>query len=105
MYCRICIKLSKKYHGPFCITKKNCSVAYQLQPPLESSIFPVFHIGHLKPSQGDQLETAGVTLPLLALDVYLIVFPTRIVAYRRVKQRGAERHQVLVEWAGLSEED
>lgn len=58
-----CLKLAKRYYGPFLIEKKVSSVAYRLKLPAGSNIFPTFHITLLKPFQGKNPESTIKPLP------------------------------------------
>ncbi|WMV30336.1 hypothetical protein MTR67_023721 [Solanum verrucosum] len=47
-------KLSPRYIGPYCIAKRICNVAYELELPHELAVVhPVFHISMLKKCIGD----------------------------------------------------
>lgn len=80
-------------------------VAYRLQLSEESNIFPVFHIALLKPFHGSHPEETTSPLPPLAMEGHPIVYPSKVIAYRLIKQRGKSIRQVLVEWVGLPSED
>lgn len=63
-----CLKLAKRYYGPFQIIKKISSVAYRLKLPTGSLIFPVFHIALLKPFQGDPSEES-IYQPITSISI------------------------------------
>lgn len=83
---------------------KVSSVAYSLQLPLESMIYLEFHIALLKPYQGDPPNRIINPLPPLATESHPVIYPSKIVAYRIIKQKGRTVRQVLVEWVGLPRE-
>lgn len=94
-------KLSKRYYGPYKITKKINPVAYRLDLPATGSIFPVFHIALLKPFVGKIDEEQTLALPPKAWDAHPIVVPTKIIGYRISTRKGHKTEQVLIEWEGL----
>lgn len=85
------------------IEQKVSSVAYHLKRPVGSNIFSVFHIALLKPFHGSNLEEMTSLLPPLAVEGHPIVCPSKVVAYRQIKQRGKTMKQV--EWTGLPNDD
>lgn len=54
----------------------------------------------MKPFQGDPPKEIISQLPPLATEAHPVIFPSKVVAYRKIKQHGRESKQVLVEWAG-----
>ncbi|WVZ74258.1 hypothetical protein U9M48_022466 [Paspalum notatum var. saurae] len=93
-------KLSFRYYGPYPITKKIGSVAYQLQLPACSSVHPVFHVSLLKKAVGS-VEPGISPLPSDSIDLQVPEF----ILDRRLKQQGNRIiDQVLVKWKGLPPE-
>lgn len=82
---RTCIKLAKRYYGPFMIKQKVSSAAYRLKLPVGCNLFPVFHIALLKPFQGSRSEETTSLLPLLATEGHPIICPSKVIAYRQIK--------------------
>lgn len=76
-----CLKLAKKFYGPFRIVVKISSVAYKLTLPQESSIYSMFHIALLKSFQGTPPEQAINPLPPIATKAHPIICPEKIIAY------------------------
>ncbi|KAJ1422271.1 Chromo-like domain superfamily [Sesbania bispinosa] len=99
---RLNYKLSKRYHGPFCITAKIGSVAYQLELPSDYKIHPVFHISLLKSYNGPipptHVDTADFSSPNTPQ-------PKLIVAERTIHDSTGAKYQVLVEWEGQTRDD
>lgn len=99
---RIFTKLSKKFYGPYKIVKKINAVAYRLELPVGSSVFPVFHISLLKPFVSSLEDGQQLAIPTKAIDVHPIVVPSNIIGYRIISRKGCKLEQVLVDWKGLS---
>lgn len=79
-----CLKLTKRFYGPYQIVRKVSSVAYRLKLPPDNTIFPVFHIALLKPFQGNPPEETISPLPPLAKEAHPVIFPSKIITYRQV---------------------
>lgn len=99
-----CVKLAKRFYGLFRIEAKISTVAYRLKLPSGSTIHLVFHIALLKPFQGNRPQELVYLLPPLATESHLILYPTNLVAYRRIQRKRKAITQVLVEWLGLPPE-
>jgi hypothetical protein len=94
-------KLSKRYYGPFKITKAMGPVAFELGLPPESKIHPVFHVSQLKPCHDATIQP--LELPPLAIDNHPLIQPLAILGWRN--KEGTADQQVLVQWNGMLPED
>ena len=48
------LKLSPRYYGSYTVIQKMGKVAYKLDLPPDSQIFPIFHVSYLKKTIGEQ---------------------------------------------------
>jgi len=88
-------KLAFKYFGPFAISRKIGSVAYELVLPSTSRIHPVFHVSQLKPFLPSSCQVSP-QLPSFAADLQV---PISILQQRMI-QRGKDTiTQALVQWS------
>lgn len=94
-------KLAFKYFGPYQVTAKIGTVAYQLQLPSSTSIHPVFHVSQLKSAIG---FTGPVQHQLPASTAPLQV-PLRILDRRLTKRGNSAVAQVLIQWSASVPED
>jgi hypothetical protein len=89
-------KLGPRYAGPFQVLERIGDVAYRLRLSTDARVHDVFHVGVLKPFQGE-LPTTTPPLPPL-LHGRVLPAPERVL--RASLRRGV--WHVLVQWAGLS---
>ena len=94
-------KLSFKYFGPFQITAKIGTVAYQLQLPPTSSIHPVFHVSQLKSAAG----FSGTVQSHLPTSIAALQVPWRILDRRLTKRGNSTVSQVLIHWSDSTPEE
>lgn len=96
-------KLSTKLYGPFKVIKIG-QVAYQLDLPPKSKLYPIFHVSLLKPKLGQHTSLVP-TLP--PIDVEGLLSPELIaVLQRRSKQRRNRIiTEVLVQWHDTTTEN
>jgi hypothetical protein len=94
-------KLSKRYYGPFKLTKAIGEVAFQLELPATSKIHPVFHVSQLKPCYGD--TAVVLDLPADAVNNQPIIQPLSVLNWKWDKE--AQKWLVLIQWEGLFPED
>jgi hypothetical protein len=98
------LKLSPRYFGPFQVIQKIGKVAYKLDLPKDSKIYPVFHISCLKKKIGTQLNP-NPKLPTVMEEGTLTPEPEKILD-RRLKKKGNRAGvDFLVQWKGANEED
>jgi hypothetical protein len=98
------LKLSPRYYGPFQVIQRIGEVAYKLDLPQESQIYPVFHVSLLKKQLGTRTIPL-VTLPALTLEGTLTAEPDKILTRRLMKKGNRADAEVLIQWAGATEED
>ena len=98
------LKLSPRYFGPFKILKKISTVAYKLDLPKESKIYPVFHVSCLKKKIGNHVSS-NPWLPEVMDSGALTPIPEKILE-RRLKKKGNRAGvDFLVQWKGADEGD
>lgn len=96
VYLRKNLKLSYRYYGPYKIPEKIGKVAYKLDLPESSKIYPVFHVSLLKKYVGKEVVPVQ-DLPEVDVDFYHIA-PFQILCNRMVQRHGIEIPQILVHW-------
>jgi hypothetical protein len=93
-------KLRPRFAGPFRVLERIGTVAYRLELPDGARIHDVFHVGVLKPFQGDSPPTSPPLLPPMRHG-RLLLEPARAL---RAQRRRGEWH-VLIQWMHLPEAD
>lgn len=98
------LKLSPRYYNPFQISQRVEKVAYRLDLPIESKIYPVFHVSCLKKKVGEQVRV-NLSLHWVMEDGTMALDLEKILD-RRLKRKGAQAGvDLLVQWRGAMEED
>lgn len=99
-------KLAKRFYGPFQVTKKIGTIAYQFNLLATSRIHPVFHYSLLKPylTPTNQVD-APLELPNFAEDNQPIITPLTILDAKWENIDIGRKLLVLVQWQGLFPED
>ncbi|KAA8515065.1 hypothetical protein F0562_018148 [Nyssa sinensis] len=98
------LKLSPRYFEPFQIIQKIGKVAYKLDLPKESKIYPVFHISCLKKKIGTQVNP-NPRLPTVMENGAMAPKPEKILE-RRLKKKGNRTGiDFLIKWKGANKED
>ena len=97
-------KLTFKYFGPFKITRKVGSVAYQLDLPKEARIHNTFHISLLKKWLGEG-DTPTQWCPDLGTKKSPRPEPAEIMDRRTTMARRKEKEEILLRWEGQPPED
>lgn len=98
---RMNLNLCGKYYGPYTVLKRVGTVAYQLDLPLRSQIYPVFHISLLKRCVGPTIVPSHQP-PISDGDGRVLMQPLAILKCRMVKFNNAVVVKVLVQWTNLS---
>lgn len=98
------LKLSARYFGQFQITQKVGSVAYKLDLPPNSKIYPIFHVSCLKKQLGARTQP-NPNLPSMMADGTLAPKIKAVLQRRMVKKRNQASTELLVQWEGSREED
>ncbi|KAJ9554331.1 hypothetical protein OSB04_018376 [Centaurea solstitialis] len=96
-------KLAAKYYGPYEITKKVGTVAYQLKLPPETRIHNVFHVSLLKKRLGD--HSVSSVLPPVSDAGEFHLIPLKVIDKRMVKKKNRLSSEVLVQWSNTQVED
>jgi hypothetical protein len=94
-------KLSKRYYGPFKLTKAIGEVAFELELPPTSKIHHVFHVSQLKPCHG--AADPALDLPVEAVDNQPLIHPLSVLDWKW--DDTTKEWQVLIQWEGLFPED
>jgi hypothetical protein len=86
--------------GPYKILERIGPVAYRLQLPDSSTVYPVFHVSQLKLALGrDQ-----VLVPNLPTDAHAVHVPTKVLQSRMIDRGGEHITQLKVCWSGMDPE-
>jgi len=98
------LKLSPRYYGAFQVIQKIGEVAYKLDLPSSSQIYPVFHVSQVKQKLGKQIMPLP-HLPAVTSKGTLVPEPQAILE-RCLKKKGSRAGvEVLVQWKGTLEQD
>ena len=98
------LKLAPRYFGPFKVIQRIGTVAYKLELPEGSKIYPVFHVSCLKKKVGDRVNP-NPKLPRMMNDGTLSPEPEEILERRLKKKRNRAGVDLLVKWKGTEVED
>jgi hypothetical protein len=94
-------KLSKRFYGPFKLTKAIGEVAFELELPSTSRIHPVFHVSQLKPCFDEGV--VALDLPHGAIDNKPLIQPLAVLDWKQDAWTG--QIEVFIQWEGLFPED
>lgn len=98
------LKLSPRYYGPYMVIQKIRKMAYKLDLPSDSQIFPIFHVFCLKKTIGEQ-TTPLTELPKITIDGTLEPEPITVLDRRLVKRGQRAGVEVLIQWKGMNKND
>lgn len=96
-------KLSSKYAGPFQVTDRIGSAAYELLLPPNARIHSVFHVSLLKKKDGDSLGSVPLPEALVSAEGHF--YPEKVLARTFKKVRNIPVTMWLVKWKDRPEED
>ncbi|KAF2295032.1 hypothetical protein GH714_031164 [Hevea brasiliensis] len=97
-------KLASRYFGPYRVLERVRKLAYKLELPAGSKVYPVFHVSLLKQHIGDTFPVSDV-LPLLSDDGEAILEPATILDTRWIRRGSRTIQESLVLWKHLPQED
>jgi hypothetical protein len=89
-------KLSKRFYGPFKLTKAIGEVAFELELPSTSRIHPVFHVSQLKPCFDEGV--VALDLPHGAIDNKPLIQPLAVLDWKQ--DAWTDQIEVLIQWEG-----
>lgn len=98
------LKLAPRYFGPFQITQRIETVAYKIDLPKESMVYPVFHVSYLKKKVGDRVNP-NPRIPTVMEDDTMAPEPEGILDRRLKKKGNLAGVDLLVHWKGYKVED
>nr|KYP75814.1 Retrotransposable element Tf2 [Cajanus cajan] len=98
------VKLMKRFFGPFKISRKIGSVAYEVELPPSARIHNVFHVSLLRPHKGP-LPSPPLSLPPVIEDNHPILEPAAILDWKWDNSSSPPAVLVLVHWQGLPLEE
>jgi hypothetical protein len=89
-------KLGPRFYGPFKILERVDNVAYKLELPAGTKLHDVFHVGMLKPFQGERPSSSGALPPIHhgRACLELLAVTKGRVAHGKLK--------VLVQWRNMA---
>lgn len=93
------LKISPRYYGPFQILRRIGKVAYTLDLPQGSQIFPTFHVSNLKKCIGAKIQPIP-TLSQVTLEGTVVPEPEFILQRRLVRKGHRAGAALLVQWKG-----
>ncbi|XP_061353556.1 uncharacterized protein LOC133298304 [Gastrolobium bilobum] len=97
-------KLSKRFFGPFEVSRVMGPAAYEVKLPQGCQIHPVFHVSQLKPCVGTQLVTPH-PLPSFAVDNKPVQVPLAVLSERVVSSNNQQVREFLIQWSHSVPED
>jgi hypothetical protein len=97
------LKLSPCFFGSFQVIQQIIQMAYKLDLPPCTCIYPVFHVSCLNPKLGKHF-TPLPTLPPVDKEEAICPKPEAILQRRMHKQGNCTVTKVLVKWQGTQDE-
>jgi hypothetical protein len=98
------LKLEPRYYRPFQVIKRVGQVAYTLELPPGSQIFPTFHVSNLKKKLGHHTE-AITQLLYISPEGTLSPVPEKLLECQLKKKGQRATTEVLTQWAGTEAEE
>lgn len=98
------LKFSPKYYSPSQVINWIYKVAYKLNLPIDSQIYPVFHVSFLNKKLGPHINLIP-NLPSIMSDGTLSPKLNQVLA-KRMEEKGTQgRVDILIQWKGATPED